>query len=368
MSISLVNVFNGTDDIATWGAAGRIPAAACEPDGSIIVVASECRLGHSGDITKGNNTKIGLKRSTDGGVTWGAVIYAIDLWSGGDASGDPCMARDGAGRYWIFATSTVGLSNGQSPFAMRTPIVYTYSDDKGVTWAPVQQMTPITDMVVNVVSSGTGFYDAVSDTTVIPMYGTVGSIYQPRALYKVGDGGWTYGSIVPADIAQGESRIIKDGDYWYCLTRTTDPQIGRYLYRSASLDDTWERVTDAFELNDVANNLGLCVTSLGGVPAWLYTSSDYPHKLVGPVPIEPRAVRRMGKLKLSVNRGRTWSDCVRLTNEGRGVPDTTNHFGYSCVVASDDAVYCAWESANYTQINFCRVMKSEMLAGVSIAI
>ncbi|MFF0589061.1 exo-alpha-sialidase [Streptomyces sp. NPDC003781] len=109
----------------------RIPAIVRTTDGTLLAFAEGRVLdcGDAGDID------VVLKRSTDGGHTWGPLQVVND--GGGDTHGNPAPVVDRAtGRVLLLETYNAGRTDGANcavPCA-RTPHLQ-YSDDDGRTWS-----------------------------------------------------------------------------------------------------------------------------------------------------------------------------------------------------------------------------------------
>ncbi|MFH8530739.1 exo-alpha-sialidase [Streptomyces tendae] len=109
----------------------RIPAIVRTTEGTLLAFAEGRVLdcGDAGDID------VVLKRSTDGGLTWGPLQVVND--GGGDTHGNPAPVVDRAtGRVLLLETYNAGRTDGANcavPCA-RTPYLQ-HSDDDGRTWS-----------------------------------------------------------------------------------------------------------------------------------------------------------------------------------------------------------------------------------------
>lgn len=119
-------------DVFVSGEAGyhtyRIPALLTSPQGTLLAFCEGRKTGRGdhGDLD------LVLKRSTDGGKSWGKLELVYE--EGGDAKitiGNPCPVVDQSnGRIWL-------------PFTRNNDDVFvTYSDDDGQTWAKPKRITP----------------------------------------------------------------------------------------------------------------------------------------------------------------------------------------------------------------------------------
>ncbi|WP_282082748.1 exo-alpha-sialidase [Streptomyces tendae] len=115
----------------------RIPAIVRTTDGTLLAFAEGRVLdcGDAGDID------VVLKRSTDGGRTWGPLQVVND--GGGDTHGNPAPVVDRAtGRVLLLETYNAGRTDGANcavPCA-RTPHLQ-HSDDDGRTWSAPRDLS-----------------------------------------------------------------------------------------------------------------------------------------------------------------------------------------------------------------------------------
>ncbi|CAM5402797.1 exo-alpha-sialidase OS=Streptomyces tendae OX=1932 GN=GUR47_01605 PE=3 SV=1 [Streptomyces tendae] len=116
----------------------RIPAIVRTTEGTLLAFAEGRVLdcGDAGDID------VVLKRSTDGGRTWGPLQVVND--GGGDTHGNPAPVVDRAtGRVLLLETYNAGRTDGANcavPCA-RTPHLQ-HSDDDGRTWSTPRDLSP----------------------------------------------------------------------------------------------------------------------------------------------------------------------------------------------------------------------------------
>ncbi len=118
----------------------RIPSVIKAVDGTLLAFCE----GRKGSRSDSGDIDLLLRRSTDGGETWGPVQVVWD--DGENTCGNPCPVLDeDTGRMWLHLTHNLGhdseheIVDGTSE-GTRTAWV-TYSDDHGVTWAPPKKIT-----------------------------------------------------------------------------------------------------------------------------------------------------------------------------------------------------------------------------------
>ncbi|MGW7817884.1 exo-alpha-sialidase [Streptomyces puniciscabiei] len=116
----------------------RIPAIVRTLDGTLLAFA-EGRVLNCGDAA---DIDIVLRRSTDGGRTWGPLQVVNE--GAGDTHGNPAPIVDRAtGRVWLAETYNTGRSDSASCSIPcdRTPHLQ-YSDDDGRTWSVPRDLSP----------------------------------------------------------------------------------------------------------------------------------------------------------------------------------------------------------------------------------
>ncbi|MFF9045448.1 exo-alpha-sialidase [Streptomyces parvulus] len=116
----------------------RIPAIVRTTQGTLLAFA-EGRVLNCGDAA---DIDIVLKRSTDGGRTWGPLQVVND--GGGDTHGNPAPVVDRAtGRVLLTETYNAGRTDAANCAipCTRTPHLQ-HSDDDGVTWSAPRDLSP----------------------------------------------------------------------------------------------------------------------------------------------------------------------------------------------------------------------------------
>ncbi|CAM5258405.1 exo-alpha-sialidase OS=Streptomyces antimycoticus OX=68175 GN=SANT12839_073140 PE=3 SV=1 [Streptomyces antimycoticus] len=115
----------------------RIPAIVKAKDGSLLAFA-EGRVDNCGDA---GDIDLVLKRSTDGGRTWGPLQVINE--GGGDTHGNPAPIVDlRTGRIVLASTYNTGRDDSQSCDVPceRSPHLQ-YSDDNGATWSAPRDLS-----------------------------------------------------------------------------------------------------------------------------------------------------------------------------------------------------------------------------------
>ncbi len=133
----------GLEDVAEY----RIPSLICTPDGTLIAMV-DARKDQRGDIP--NNVDLAIRRSKDGGETWGPVQIIVDYgkpegyeihWGAADAA----MVYDSeTSTLWALYTmgQGVGIRQSQAGLDGHTCQVHTiYSKDEGKSWSEPQDIS-----------------------------------------------------------------------------------------------------------------------------------------------------------------------------------------------------------------------------------
>ncbi|UFR01156.1 exo-alpha-sialidase [Streptomyces sp. Go40/10] len=116
----------------------RIPAVVRTADGTLLAFA-EGRVLNCGDAA---DIDIVLKRSTDGGRSWGPLQVVNE--GAGDTHGNPAPVVDrDTGRIWLAETYNTGRTDSASCAVPcdRTPHLQ-YSDDDGLSWSRPRDLSP----------------------------------------------------------------------------------------------------------------------------------------------------------------------------------------------------------------------------------
>jgi sialidase-1 len=128
---------SGTDGYSAF----RIPAIVASRSGALLAFA-EGRVGGLGDA---GNIDLVLRRSTDGGCTWGPLQVVAD--SGANTSGNPAPVVTAGGRVVLLSTYNGGtateaaIMRGEVPADQSRRVFVQTSDDDGATWSAPREIT-----------------------------------------------------------------------------------------------------------------------------------------------------------------------------------------------------------------------------------
>jgi sialidase-1 len=122
-------------------AAFRIPAVVVTRSGTLLAFAE----GRQAGLGDAGNIDTVLRRSTDGGCTWGPLQVVQD--SGPNTSGNPAPVVAEGGRVVLLTTYNAGTATeaailrGEVPAEQSRRVFAQYSDDDGATWSPPSEIT-----------------------------------------------------------------------------------------------------------------------------------------------------------------------------------------------------------------------------------
>ena len=330
----------------------RIPAIVFTEKGTLLAFA-EGRQG--GDHSEND---IILKRSGDGGATWGPVQIISEM--GGDSLNDPCAVVLDSGRVLLlFQRFPQGYHarrmEGHTEMAelgyggpRNTQTFLTHSDDDGITWTPPRDITQSIRRpdAISVGSPGIGIQLAKGShkgRVLCPLYETIpmdGGRYWRNAVAISDDGGktWRYSERVPHEGLEGysnEAQIVELADGTILLSsRNQGGRPCRKSARSRDAGETWEPMREDPDLVTPP-----CMGSVVSLPRGV---GEKPLLLISlPNTTKPR---RNGTVFISADEGETWP--LKRTIYPGG-------FAYSCLVAlPENKAGCLFERDGYRYTSF----------------
>lgn len=122
-------------------AAFRIPAVIRATDGTVLAFAE----GRRGGLADAGDIDTVLRRSSDGGCTWGALQVVHD--AGADTAGNPAPIVTGNGRLVLLTTynaasaTETAILRGQVTAQQSRRVFVQYSDDHGASWSTPREIT-----------------------------------------------------------------------------------------------------------------------------------------------------------------------------------------------------------------------------------
>jgi sialidase-1 len=321
---------SGEDGYHTY----RIPAVITSAKGTLLAFCEGRKNSKhdSGDID------LVLKRSTDGGRTWGQLQVVADFDN--DTIGNPCPVLDRTtGRIWLPLTSNPGENSNEENHTQCKPGVrdvwMCYSDDEGVTWSEPENITSATkreDWTWYATGPGNGI-QLESGRMIIPCDHRVdgaGSRHNSRShvIYSDDHGKtWQIGGILPEKT--NECQIAAVGDELILNMRSNHGENQRAVARSRDGGETWSELSfDATLIEPVCQASIISIPRDGDALPWLVFSNPASKK------------RERMTVRLSTDGGHTWparrllypksaaySSLVALPNEQIGILDERDSYG-----------------------------------------
>lgn len=346
---------SGTEGYHTF----RIPAIVRAPNGDLLAFAEGRK--NSGSDT--GDIDLLLKRSRDGGKTWGAIQL---LWDdAGNTCGNPCPVVDEeTGAIFLLSTHNLGIdkehaiSAGTSRSGRSVWILE--SRDNGATWtrpADITHATKRADWGWYATGPGIGIqikHGPRAGRLVVPsdhdfLDTASGKLCRAsHAIFSDNHGAtWRIGGVIKPDMNECQVAELFDGKGTLLMDmRSYRGLAQRAQGRSADGGATWTEAVDVPALIEP-----VCQASIlrwdnagGNRPGWLLFSN----------PADPRKRRNL-TVRASDDNGATWSRTLVL------------HAGpaaYSCLVAlNDSSAGCLFEGGTqrpYEEIVFVRFEASDL--------
>ena len=315
----------------------RIPGLVTSGKGTLIATY-DIRRNSSRDLQE--DIDVGISRSTDGGLTWGPMIIAMDMgeWGGlpenVNGIGDPCILVDEVtGDILLFAAWTHGGTAGEAAWwsagsgfdpASTPQLMMVRSTDDGLTWSPPVNLTrQVKQESWHFTFQGPGRGITMADgTLVVPFQHQEPDRTPAAGIMYSKDRGATWQVHAYAKINTTESQVAEVEPGVLMLNMRDNRGTGRAVYVTRDLGKTWEpHVSDAALVEPV------CMASLLKAGNLLLFSN----------PADPK-VRRNITVRVSEDGGVTWPREI-LLDEGTG-------WGYSCLSMIDsDTVGILYESS-----------------------
>ena len=334
----------------------RIPSAVVTTRGTVLAFAE----GRAADADQAKN-KIVLKRSADGGKTWGKlVVVAAD---GDKALNNPCaVVERTSGRVLVMYQSyPAGVSERSGKLrpgydgdlVVRNWLVT--SDDDGRTWSEPRDVTRATkrEKAVTTVAGGPGVgiqlrHGKHAGRILMPFNEGPFGLWNIYAVYS-DDGGktWRMGDAAPggridagggrqtSTVNEAQFVELKDGSIRFNVRRWAGKAV-RKTCVSADGGATWSEVADAPELLDPG--------CMGSVLRYTDPADGGKSRILYAGPQGPK--RERGTVFVSYDEGRTWP-VKRVLCE--------RSFAYSCLTRlPDGTIGCLYEAEGTSKIVFAR--------------
>jgi len=309
---------SGADGCHTY----RIPSLLVTPTGTVLAFC-EGRRESASDF---GNIDMVLKRSTDGGRTWGPMRVLAD--DGPNTMGNPCPIVDADSGDAVLLL----CRNNERAFAMR-------SSDDGLSFTSPEEITRQVqpeDFAWTRIATGPGNGIRMSTGRLVaPVWYMAGKMGEPSQEYRSGaifsdDGGhtWAAGNAVPAKYKDcNECEIVERSDgRLHVNMRTNSGNLARAVAHSEDGGETWsEPQLDDTLIEPVCDaSLIHCIRpGSPQEPVWLFAN-----------PASTQAREAM-TVRASLDEGASWP-FARMLHEGPSA--------YACLAQlADGSVGCLYE-------------------------
>ena len=333
LALQQVDVFtSGTGGCHTF----RIPAMVVTAKGTVLAFCEGRRKSRADD----GDIDLMLKRSSDGGRTWGTLQLVHEEGDGAPITiGNPCPVVDRA-------TGTIHLALSRN----NARAFYTRSTDDGVTWAPPREITDALEgfgfpRTRHGTGPGHGIQLEVGPhkgRLVVPLWlnERKGRNYRSAALYS-DDGGRTWragGMVSPKFRDANECIVFEAADGGLCINMRHKARKRRAVAWSRDAGITWSEP----QLDETLVG-PICQASILALPA----KAGAPRPVVFANPASERRERMT--VRLSRDEVKTWASS-RVLHPGPAA--------YSdLALLADGAVACLYERGDkhpYERITFAR--------------
>ena len=321
----------------------RIPVLVTSNEGTLLAFC-DARVEKEGDPP--NNIDLVLKRSFDGGKTWGPLQLLVDAGEG--AVADSCGLVDRrTGTIWVFSVycpTGIGSANAQPGLAGDTFMYWAVkSDDDGETWSePIDITAMVKKPEWRAGSPGPGTGIQTRDSRlIIPRYYTAGDGRSVALLSYSDDHGktWRMGGEAKGPWSTNETQVVelRDGSLLLNMRGATGNR--RKIARSSDGGMTWSEMTEDPALIEPRCQGSLIVHTDG-----VY----YPKSRL--VFLNPASLERNNMTaRLSYDEGKTWP----ISKQLYAGPSAYS----SLTVLQDLTIGCLYERGEqgpYEKITFAR--------------
>ena len=350
----------------------RIPALVTADDGSLIA-ACDKRYNSTSDIGGNHVIDIVVRRSTDGGKTWGDPVVVAKGDNSSDATcgyGDPSLTKGKDGKlYCIFAAGNTGFMYGLNRICMVT------SEDNGATWSAVKVIAPSSDSSDGItftdkanlydyfVTSGKGLYTTDGILMfLVDAQSASGGTQENYVFYSTDDGATWYidNTLVCTGANEAKLEQMNDGSLIASIRTNGNRAFNRGTYvknADGTVTFTWgaanDDITYSSELHTGAGNnqdiLYYSKSSNGEEDILLHTMTAGNHANF--------------KLFMSIDEGSTWKEIVQIQPNGaRYAVMSKLANGDLGILFEDQSLNATGGSSDYNHypINFLTLTKEQI--------
>lgn len=333
----------------------RIPSVVVGKNGTVLAFAE----GRAADADQAKN-KIVLKRSTDGGKTWGKL--AVIAEDGDKALNNPCAVVEPDSGHVLLMYQSYPAGVGERSGAIQpgydgARIVRNWlivSDDHGASWSQPRDLTRETkrEKVVTTLAGGPGIgiqlrHGPHAGRILMPFNEGPFGAWNIYAVYSDDRGKtWTMGDVAPggtmevkgkptSTVNEAQFVELQDGSIRFNVRRWA----GRAVRKTCVSQDggrTWSKVEDVPELVDPG--------CMGSILRYSDRAEGARSRLLYSGPQSTK--RENGTVFVSYDEGKTWPTKRVLCKDA---------FAYSCLTAlPDGTIGCLYEAGGTKTIVFAR--------------
>jgi sialidase-1 len=332
----------------------RIPSVVVSKKGTVLAFAE----GRAADADQAKN-KLIVKRSTNGGKTWGKVAIIVE--DGDSALNNPCavVERESGTVLLMYQSypAGVGERSGKIQPGYDGDLVvrnWLITSDDGVTWTKPRDITKETkrEKVVTTVASGPGIglqlrHGTHAGRILMPFNEGPFGVWNVYAFYSDDKGKtWAMGDGAPGGLIEekgkqtstvNEAQVVelKDGSVRFNVRRWSGKAV-RKTCVSADGGKTWSKVEDPPDLADPG--------CMGSVLRYTDPADGAKSRILFSGP--QSAKRENVTVFVSYDEGKTWPVKQVLCKDA---------FAYSCLTAlPDGTIGCLYEAEGTKKIVFAR--------------
>lgn len=318
----------------------RIPGIETTPDGTLLAFAEARKYGGEDPGFGKQDIDLVLKRSTDGGKTWSAMMVIEDPGEYWSAANPATITDRDTGKVWVlYARCKPQCSTVTSrPGTDDLQTLARWSGDQGATWSEPIDLTAVArDMndaqwKASIVGPG-GAIQARSGRLLAPVWRAPYAVF---AIFSDDHGKtWQRGEFVPGDQPGNEDQLVELADGRILMDVRQSRGSMRFRVISGDVGRTWSEPMAGEEVT-------ACACAIERLT--LKAAGDDRDRIIWTGPKGPG--RKTLVVRTSYDEGKTFPAERVISEEPAAYSDLT--------VSKDKTVGCLWERANYQFITFTR--------------
>jgi len=327
----------------------RIPVIEATPDGSLVVFAEGRKYNRHDPGHHNNDIDLVMKRSTDGGRTWGALIVSDDPGEKWSACNPTTVTDRTNGRVWLFYNRLKpGRSSRNARAGANDSTAWArYTDDNGVSWSDPVDLTHTARDFHNWGSCFFGPGGAIQDRTgtlIVPLAKTPGGGDNPNTgadddwrayvIYSDDHGKrWKRGDLFPGPSYTNENQLVELATGQVLMdARQTRPLPHRLVATTTNNGKSWSKPQPGQIVTTVACAIERYT---------LKSSGDDRNRILWTGPKGPK--RNHLVVRVSYDEAKTFTNERTISPEPAAYSDLT--------ILRDDRVGVIWERGD-TEVQY----------------